>query len=183
MSAAFEAALGRLGLIELNDLANIANVNWPKRANAMRSREAVCHSIEADIKVSRPRRNAPPAPGAELFLWAAIDALGACASGDELVLLGFRVGNPSAIGWHQPRIFQHPCWPARTIRGRGAVPSDGRRASCPEMMVKTNMARKGRMSAQNTHRPSIQLIELWGSVESKPSSKSASSPACVVMAP
>ena len=34
-----------------------------------------------------------------------------CASGDELVSLGFRVGNPSAIGWHQPRIFQHPCYP------------------------------------------------------------------------
>jgi hypothetical protein len=32
-----------------------------------------------------------------------------CASGDELVSLGFRVGNPSAIGWHQQRIFQHPC--------------------------------------------------------------------------
>jgi len=23
--------------------------------------------------------------------------------------LGFRVGNPSAIGWHQRRIFHHPC--------------------------------------------------------------------------
>jgi hypothetical protein len=34
-----------------------------------------------------------------------------CASGDELVSLGFRVGNLSAIGWHQPRIFQHPCYP------------------------------------------------------------------------
>ena len=37
--------------------------------------------------------------------------VGACASGDELVSLGFRVGNPSAIGWHQRRIFQHPCYP------------------------------------------------------------------------
>jgi hypothetical protein len=36
MSAAFEAALGQLGLIERNDLATmaIANVDWPKRANA-----------------------------------------------------------------------------------------------------------------------------------------------------
>src|SRR5881227_3097765 len=34
-----------------------------------------------------------------------------CASGDELVSLGFRVGNPSAIGWHQRRIFQHPSYP------------------------------------------------------------------------
>jgi hypothetical protein len=25
--------------------------------------------------------------------------------------LGFRVGNPSAIGWHQRPIFQHPCYP------------------------------------------------------------------------
>jgi hypothetical protein len=25
--------------------------------------------------------------------------------------LGFRVGNPSAIGWYQRRIFQHPCYP------------------------------------------------------------------------
>jgi hypothetical protein len=33
-----------------------------------------------------------------------------CAGGDELVSLGFRVGNPSAIGWHQRRIFQHPCY-------------------------------------------------------------------------
>ena len=31
--------------------------------------------------------------------------VGACASGDELVSLGFRVGNPSAIGWHQPTNF------------------------------------------------------------------------------
>src|SRR5262249_32178946 len=23
----------------------------------------------------------------------------------------FRVGNPSAIGWHQRRIFRHPCYP------------------------------------------------------------------------
>jgi hypothetical protein len=34
-----------------------------------------------------------------------------CASGDELVSLGFRVGNPSAIRWHRGRIFQHPCYP------------------------------------------------------------------------
>jgi hypothetical protein len=33
------------------------------------------------------------------------------SAGDELVSLGFRVGNPSAIGWHQRRIFQHPCYP------------------------------------------------------------------------
>jgi hypothetical protein len=33
------------------------------------------------------------------------------ARGDELVSLGFRVGNSSAIGWHQRRIFQHPCYP------------------------------------------------------------------------
>ena len=31
----------------------------------------------------------------------------ACASGDEMVSLGFRVGNPLAIGWHWGRIFQH----------------------------------------------------------------------------
>jgi hypothetical protein len=30
-----------------------------------------------------------------------------CASGDEMVSLGFRVGNPLAIGWHWGRIFQH----------------------------------------------------------------------------
>jgi hypothetical protein len=29
-------------------------------------------------------------------------------SSSELVSLGFRLGNPSAIGWHQPGIFQHP---------------------------------------------------------------------------
>jgi hypothetical protein len=34
--------------------------------------------------------------------------VGACASGDELVSLGFRVGNPSAIGWCQPRISSIP---------------------------------------------------------------------------
>jgi hypothetical protein len=45
------------------------------------------------------------------FSGAAIARVGACASGDELVSLGFRVGNPSAIGWYQPRIFQHPCYP------------------------------------------------------------------------
>jgi hypothetical protein len=28
-----------------------------------------------------------------------------CASGNELVSLGVRVDKPSAIGWHQPRIF------------------------------------------------------------------------------
>jgi len=36
--------------------------------------------------------------------------VGACASGDELVSLGFRVGNPSAIGWHQPAAYHcHEC--------------------------------------------------------------------------
>jgi len=34
-----------------------------------------------------------------------------CARGDELVSLGFRVGNRSAIGWYQRRIFQHPRYP------------------------------------------------------------------------
>jgi hypothetical protein len=32
------------------------------------------------------------------------------SAGDELVSLGVRVGNPSAIRWHQERIFQHPCY-------------------------------------------------------------------------
>ena len=40
---------------------------------------------------------------------------------DELVSLGFRVGNPSAIGWHQPRIFQHPLLPV------GVTPTTSRR--------------------------------------------------------
>jgi hypothetical protein len=35
--------------------------------------------------------------------------IGARASGDELASLGFRVGNPSAIGWHQPANFDY-CW-------------------------------------------------------------------------
>src|SRR5437868_7113947 len=41
-----------------------------------------------------------------------------CASGDELVSLGFRVGNPSAIGWHQRRIFQQSCYPYALPRQR-----------------------------------------------------------------
>ena len=55
--------------------------------------------------------------------------VGACASGDELVSLGFRVGNPSAIGWHQRRIFQHPCYPRASPRQRA---EESRRAICPE---------------------------------------------------
>jgi hypothetical protein len=61
----------------------------------------------------RADKDAPPAPGAGLFLWGGDRRVGACASGDELVSLGFRVGNPSAIGWHQRRIFQHPCYRRR----------------------------------------------------------------------
>src|SRR6516225_10090928 len=52
-----------------------------------------------------------------------------CASGDELASLGFRVGNPSAIGWHQPRIFQHPCYPKVLSRQRA---EELRRAVCAE---------------------------------------------------
>src|SRR6516165_12097476 len=39
--------------------------------------------------------------------------------------------------------------PARTIKGYGAVPSEGRRAIRPKMMVKTSMERTGRISAQS----------------------------------
>ena len=61
MSAAFEAALGQLGSIERNDLATmaIAKVIIGLAKGRTRRREAVCLSIEADIKVSRPTRNAP----------------------------------------------------------------------------------------------------------------------------
>jgi hypothetical protein len=62
MSAAFEAALGQLGLIERNDLATMAIakviIGLAKEGERER-RKAVCLSIEADIKVSRPTRNAP----------------------------------------------------------------------------------------------------------------------------
>jgi hypothetical protein len=54
MSAAFEAALGQLGLIERNDLATMAIA---KVIIGL----AVCLSIEADIKVSRPGGFRPPA--------------------------------------------------------------------------------------------------------------------------
>jgi hypothetical protein len=56
--------------------------------------------------------NSKPRPRPELgFSLGGDRRVGACASGDELVSLGFWVGNPSAIGGHQPRIFQHPCYP------------------------------------------------------------------------
>jgi hypothetical protein len=94
MSAAFEAALGQLGLIERNDLATmpIAKVIIGLGGRTRR-REAVCLSIEADInrdaqfapkngqkpKPSRwPQligrgRNHPPRRGS-FFFGAAIDA-------------------------------------------------------------------------------------------------------------
>jgi hypothetical protein len=33
------------------------------------------------------------------------------SAGDELVSLGFRVGNPSQLGGISRRIFQHTCYP------------------------------------------------------------------------
>ena len=61
MSAAFEAALGQLGLIERNDLATmaIAKVIIGLAKGRTRRREAVCLGIEADIKVSRPHNLRP----------------------------------------------------------------------------------------------------------------------------
>ena len=53
----FEAALGQLGLIERNDLATMAIAKVI--IGLAKEGEAVCLSIEADIKVSRPTRNAP----------------------------------------------------------------------------------------------------------------------------
>src|SRR2546428_684561 len=61
---------------------------------------------KADLR-GRVASTASVAPGAGLFHWGGDRRVK--ASGDELVSLGFRVGNPSAIGWHQQRIFQHPC--------------------------------------------------------------------------
>jgi hypothetical protein len=46
------------------------------------------------------------APGAGLFLWGGDRRVK--ASGDELVSLGVRVGNPSTIGWHQRKFFSIP---------------------------------------------------------------------------
>src|SRR5262249_34888181 len=45
----------------------------------------------------------------------------ACASGDELLSLGFRVGNPSAIGWHQWANFPASLLPV------GVTPTTSRR--------------------------------------------------------
>jgi hypothetical protein len=61
--------------------------------------------------------------------------VGACASGDELVSLGFRVGNPSAIGWHQPRIFQHPLLPV------GVTPTTSRRIATRSLRRKMARSR------------------------------------------
>jgi hypothetical protein len=53
MSAAFEAALGQLGLIERNHLATMAIakviIDWPKRANATPGGCGVITSDDSDI--------------------------------------------------------------------------------------------------------------------------------------
>src|SRR2546430_13234371 len=64
MSAAFEAALSQLGLMDGNDLPTMAIAKViiglaGQRGRTRRREAAVCLSIEADIKVSRPTRNAP----------------------------------------------------------------------------------------------------------------------------
>jgi hypothetical protein len=63
MSAAFEAALGQLGLIERNDLATMAIakviIGLAKEGERDAGRRLCALAIEADIKVSRPTRNAP----------------------------------------------------------------------------------------------------------------------------
>jgi hypothetical protein len=51
-----------------------------------------------------------------------------CASGDEMVSLGFRVGNPLAIGRHWGRIFQH-LLPVAVTPQRA---EESRRAVCAE---------------------------------------------------
>src|SRR4029077_345184 len=65
---------------------------------------------KADLR-GRVASTASVAPGARLFLWGGDRRVK--ASGDELVSLGVRVGNPSTIGWHQRRILA-----ARQLRGR-----------------------------------------------------------------
>jgi hypothetical protein len=69
-----------------------------------------------------PTLQAPPAPGAGLFLWGGDRRVGACASADELVSLGFRVGNPSAIGWYQRASFQASLLPV------GVIPTTSRQS-------------------------------------------------------
>src|SRR5207253_11399883 len=64
-----------------------------------------------------------------VWSFTAFHAIAGGLSGDEMVSLGFWVGNPSAIGWHQPRIFQHPCYPYASSRQRA---EESRRAVCAE---------------------------------------------------
>jgi hypothetical protein len=55
-----------------------------------------------------------------------------CASGDEMVSLGFRVGNPLAIGWHWGRIFQHLLPVAVTPTTSRRIATRGLRRKWPE---------------------------------------------------
>jgi hypothetical protein len=61
-----------------------------------------------------------------------------CASGDELVSLGFRVGNPSAIGWHQRASFQASLLPVGVGgigRHRHEAQADRLRSACRQEIV------------------------------------------------
>ena len=66
-----------------------------------------------------------------------------CASGDELVLLGFRVGNPSAIGGHQRANFSASLLPV------GVTPTTSRRIATRSLRRK--MARSPSRSGGRRH--------------------------------
>jgi hypothetical protein len=87
----------------------------------------------------------------ELYLkWANIVMdnvrLSSGSAGDELVSLGFRVGNPSAMGWHQERIFQRPCYrealTSRRNRDPQFAPKNGRKPKPSGWPAYTSSARK-----------------------------------------
>jgi hypothetical protein len=75
------------------------------------------------------------------------------ASGDELISLGFRIGNPSAIGWHQ---WNFPA----SLLPVGATPTTSRRMATRSLRRK--MARSPSRSGGRRTRLQLQTIPRGG---------------------
>jgi hypothetical protein len=90
---------------------------WP-RATA-RQRPVNRAFAQVPTRLSPPQRKSPRSTRAGLEFRGSNStkrvSVVPCASGDELVSLGFRVGNPSAIGWYQPANFPASLLPVGVI--------------------------------------------------------------------
>jgi hypothetical protein len=77
----------------------VREVKWPSHG---------ARGVEARF-VAKGARRARTATQPQLLTCRELD--GRTSAAKAFDRLGFRVGNPSAIGWHQRPIFQHPCYP------------------------------------------------------------------------